>query len=245
MARIDDALSAETPGLHVIDMDAVADAVGKSGRRPDFYYAEERQQKRFNCDACGTFNDVLGRFVYCCGCGTRNELQELHADIASIRERINRGGYNEAAVQDSVSAFDSLCAQLTSELLRRVPLTESRKGRLSSMRFHNLDRVAAELNAVFDIDLAEGLKPTELAFCRKMFCRRHVYEHNGGQVDEEYLENSGDTSVRLRQALRETQEDVHQLCSLISRMSENLLRGFHCLFPPDRDRISTRRGSRG
>jgi hypothetical protein len=39
-----------------------------------------------------------------------------------------------------------------------------------------------------------------------MFMRRHVYEHNGGEVDQQYLDASGDTTVRLKQHIRETRE---------------------------------------
>ena len=65
-----------------------------------------------------------------------------------------------------------------------------------------------------------------------MFLRRHVYEHNGGQVDQRYLDESGDTSVRFGQALREPSEDVFRLTGLILKMARNLHRGFHGLFPP-------------
>jgi hypothetical protein len=40
----------------------------------------------------------------------------------------------------------------------------------------------------------------EIAAATRFFQRRHVYEHNGGEVDEKYLGDSGDTSVRLKQA---------------------------------------------
>jgi hypothetical protein len=63
------ALSAAEDGAHVIDMDAVADAAGKDVEKPPFYYAEQSQQKQFNCSACGEFNDILGRFAYCSVCG--------------------------------------------------------------------------------------------------------------------------------------------------------------------------------
>ena len=62
-------------------MDAVAEAAGKDVEKPPFYYAEQSQQKQFNCSACGEFNDVLGRFVYCTVCGTRNDLDELENKI--------------------------------------------------------------------------------------------------------------------------------------------------------------------
>jgi hypothetical protein len=48
-----------------------------------------------------------------------------------------------------------------------------------------------------------------------MFHRRHVYEHNGGEADAKYIVDSGDNSVRLKQALSETQQSVHQFADLI------------------------------
>ena len=87
-----DVLSADIDGDYVIDMDAVADAVGKNADKPPFYYAEVSQQNKFTCNACGAFNDILGRFGYCSVCGTRNDLQELSDDIIPhIRNRINTG----------------------------------------------------------------------------------------------------------------------------------------------------------
>jgi hypothetical protein len=91
-------------------MDAVAEAVGKDGENPPFYYAEQSQQNKFTCDACGAANDILGTFGYCSGCGTRNDLQELEGKIIpGLRERINAGGPHEACAKDAVTAFDSLC----------------------------------------------------------------------------------------------------------------------------------------
>jgi len=34
-------------------------------------------------------------------------------------------------------------------------------------------------------------------FLNRMFNRRHVLIHNGGRIDQEYLDNIGDTTVRL------------------------------------------------
>ena len=58
------------------------------------------------------------------------------------------------------------------------------------------------------------------------------YEHNGGEVDQKYLDDSADTSVRLKQALRETPDSVFRTTGLILRMARNLHEGFHELFPP-------------
>ena len=39
----------------------------------------------------------------------------------------------------------------------------------------------------------------------------HIYEHNGGEVDEKYIKNSGDTSVRIKQVIRETSQTVNRI----------------------------------
>jgi GMP synthase-like glutamine amidotransferase len=66
-----------------------------------------------------------------------------------------------------------------------------------------------------------------------MFRRRHVYEHNGGQVDERYLQESGDTTVRLNQALREHAGSLHRFANSIAQMGRNLHEGFSQIFPPE------------
>jgi Zn finger protein HypA/HybF involved in hydrogenase expression len=232
--KMRDALSADADGEYVIDMDAVADAAGNAAEKPPFYYAEESQQNKFKCSACGSFNDILGVFGYCSRCGTRNDLQELSEKvIPAIRERINAGGPYEACVKDSISAFDSSVGQYVSQLVRLGPMTQARRNKLENRRFHNLQAVAAELKTIFDIDVLEGLKPDDVDFAALMFHRRHVYEHKAGEADEKYIADSGDKSVRPKQALRETQESAHRIVGLVLKMAANVHRVFHEILPPE------------
>lgn len=232
-AQLSDALDAEADGDHLIDMDAVAEAAGKGAEKPPFYYAEESQQNKFNCHACGEFNDILGTFGYCSICGTRNDLQEFERSTAHLRNRINAGGTYEACVRDAVASFDSLCGQYVRQLLQRIPMTPARRARFDRMRFHNLGTTAAEIKDAFEIDILDGLTDEEVDFAALMFHRRHVYEHKGGEADEKYILDSGDSSIRQKQALRETQESAHRLTGLVAKMAGNLDRGFHEIFPPE------------
>lgn len=238
MALLMEALHAEKPGEYKIDLDAVADAVGKEGEKPAFYYADESQQNKFTCSACGEFNDVLGTYCYCSGCGTRNDMQEVEGIIKGLRERIRGGTQNEACVRDLVSAFDSFCGRYMEQLLLHVPLSSRRTARLKGMRFHNLRPVVEAFANAFDIDIVDGMKPEDVAFLERMFHRRHVYEHKGGEADEKYIQDSGDTSVRPKQALRETQESAYSLATAISRLAANVHRGFHDILQPDKSRIT-------
>jgi hypothetical protein len=65
-----------------------------------------------------------------------------------------------------------------------------------------------------------------------LFHRRHVYEHKGGEVDQKYLDDTGDTTVKLKQRLHETQGDAHRLVGLLVKMARNVHATFHEMFPP-------------
>jgi hypothetical protein len=241
--KMRDLLGADKDGEYIIDMDAVADAAGADVEKPPFYYAEESQQNKYKCSACGGFNDILGVFGYCSRCGTRNDLQELsEKGIPAIRERINSGGPYEGCVRDSVAAFDSLAGQYVGELVRLVPLTQARKNKLENRRFQNLQVVAEELKEIFDIDLFENFRSEDVEFAKMMFYRRHVYEHKGGEADEKYIAESGDTSVRPKQAIHESQQSAHRIAGLVVKMAGNLHRGFHELLPAEVGPIKHYRG---
>jgi len=222
-------------GEHVIDMDHVADQVAKTSQRPSFYHTEQSQQNHYTCSACGSADDILGRYGYCSCCGTRNDLHELTLTIETInaktRERIKAGEPLESAVPETVSAFDSVARQYAKQLAKLVPMKRERRTSLEGALFHNLKK-AEDLKTWFGINLFGGLDADDVAFIRLMFHRRHVYEHNGGEVDQRYLDESGDTSVRLKQALREKPESVFRMTGTIVKMGRSLHEGFHELFPP-------------
>ena len=184
------AMQSDDDGEHFIDMDTVADAVGKDGTKPEFYYAEEIQQNKYTCLACGDVNDILGRYGYCSTCGTHNGLLELGADIELIRDRINKNSNYEACAKDTVASFDSFARQLAKQMATRIPMTQKRRKEWKGKLFHNLKACAEDLNTVFDIKPFKSLRPEDIAFAVLMFHRRHVYEHNGGEADEKYIRNS-------------------------------------------------------
>lgn len=215
-----------------IDMDAVADATGMEGERPAFYVSDQSQQRKFKCKACDEFNDILGRFGYCASCGTRNDIVDFEVEtIAAIRTQLNDGAAPEECLRNAISAFDSVVAQFAKEFVRYVPMTQRRASRLKGQRFHNPEELRKVILDWFDIDIADGIKSMEWSSTVRMFHRRHIYEHNGGEVDQKYLNDSGDSSVRLKQHIRETREGVHEVLGSLVKMARNLHNGFHQLMP--------------
>jgi hypothetical protein len=213
-------------------MDHVADSVQEKTERPSFYYVEEKRQNTHRCEACGGTNDILGRFGYCSCCGTRNDYQLFKEIIEVIRRRVSSGADLAACVRDTVGAFDSLARSYARQLADRVPMTPRRRKEWNRFLFHNFEPTVARFREAFDIDLVAGLNQGSRAFGKLMFHRRHIYEHNGGEVDQKYIDESGDTSVKLRQMLRETRETAFRITEIVLKMAENLHRGFHEIFAP-------------
>ena len=228
--RFDEIIQSDFVGESIIDMDVVADAVAGE-KKPDFYYAEQRQQQNYICSACNGNNDILGRYGYCSICGSHNGLQELEAELAAAKTRIDEGSY-EGALSDMVSAFDSFARQLAKQLAVKVPMRKKRRNTLERALFHSLKPRANELLAWFDINLFEDMSSGDLAFITQIFLRRHVYEHNGGEVDERYIKESGDTSVRPKQRIHETNQSTLRAAHLIEKLGHNFNVGFHEIFPP-------------
>ena len=220
-------------GEHIIDMDVVVDAVNKGNTKPEFYYAGESQQNKFQCSICDTFNDILGRYGYCSHCGTHNGLQELKIDINSIRQRINTNEQYEIYLKDIVSVFDSFAHHIAEQLVLHIPMTSARKKEWKEKSFHNLRLCAEALKNVFDIKIFKNMNPDDIDFAILMFHRRRVYEHIGGQVDEKYIDQSGDTSVRPKQRIRETRETASRIATISLKMGKNIYEGFHNILPPE------------
>ena len=62
-----------------------------------------------------------------------------------------------------------------------------------------------------------------------MFNRRHVLTHSAGRVDQEYLDKSGDTSVRLNQKITVKKKEIQRLIPLLRKCAENLFKGFESI----------------
>jgi len=224
-------------GDYTINMDEVADATASSNEKPPFYYSELRRQNLFTCDACGARSDILGIYGYCSVCGTRNDLQELKTLITQLHKRISDGAPPETCVRDAVACFDSFVKRFAELLLSNVPLTPARRHLIEKRSLHDLARIVDVFKSVFDIDLSSGITDKDMQFAKRMFFRRHVYEHSGGEVDQQYIDQSGDKSVLLRQAIREDGESAHRIATIVQKLTANLHWGFHQIFPPNAEVI--------
>lgn len=160
-----------------------------------------------------------------------SELQRVA--LEKIRERLVSGELSPSdVVKQSVSEFDSAARDYVDQLITHVPMKVSRKNQLERLLFHNLDKFEELLANCFDIDLLHGMS-ADRAFVKKMFFRRHVYEHDGGVATQRYVEESGDVVLAKGDLIRETADNAHKLIGCLNRMISTFESDFQELYKPD------------
>ena len=95
--------------------DAVADAAGKDGEKPKFFYAEQSQQNKYACESCGSVQDILGKYGFCSSGGTRNDLMVVRASLKVVKKRVEAEAELVSCLKDTVTEFDSAARAIATE----------------------------------------------------------------------------------------------------------------------------------
>jgi hypothetical protein len=211
----------------------------------NWHYSEEKQQFHFTCvtDGCHTQTDILGRYGYCPGCSRtnarklfaefiENELSRLDDTKSKVSDRQERGVIWENMIVDAVSKFEALAKHARRKLLC-YPMTAKRRSQLEKLNFQQPLVADEALEQWFGFGILEWTgKPTnqprkiaqsEIPFIRKMIQKRHILIHNGGSVDQEYLEKSGDSQVRLDERIRVRSGEARRFLKIVGELGLNLL----------------------
>lgn len=212
---------------------------------PAWHYSEEKQQFHFTCDTkeCRAQTDILGQYGYCPRCGRTNSrklfaeridkmLTRVEETKKTVSERKERGVIWEGMTVTSLSDFEALARHLRVRLLR-FPLTPNRRKRLEELNFQIPAQANESLVQWFDIGVLEwagnnsipkrAVPTNDLPFIKKMIQKRHILMHNGGIVDQEYLDRSGDTGARLGERISIGSQDVKRFIGCVRAMADNLL----------------------
>jgi hypothetical protein len=210
-----------------------------------WHYSEVKQQFHFVCQTkgCKCQTDILGEYGYCPRCGLSNardvffetadkELVRLEEARSTVPDRRERENVWEKITVDALSRFEALAKHLRRRLLR-LPMTAKRRGELDHINFQqpiNADRL---LKQWFDIGMLEWagtannpkrqVPQSDLEFIKVMVQKRHILIHNGGVVDQEYLDNTGDGSVQLDERIMIRSKEAKRFLTLVRDMARNLL----------------------
>lgn len=131
-----------------------------------------------------------------------------------------------------LSEFEALAKHLRQRLLC-FPMTANRMKEVEALNFQRPLQTDEPLRQWFDIGMLRwngnttkpprAIPQDDLQFINKMIHRRHILMHNGGVVDQDYLDLSGDTQARLGERIRIRGNEAKRFIEAVRELGLNLL----------------------
>ena len=100
---------------------------------------------------------------------------------------------------------------------------------MNALNFQQLRRAEECLRNWFNIEIFDRQSPSDVEFLVIMMQRRHLFTHNGGRVDEKYISETGDKTVRLNQVIKVRSTEIVRLIPLLHACAKNLYDGFESI----------------
>jgi hypothetical protein len=156
-------------------------------------------------------------------------LQEIKTTVSDRRER---GEIWEELVGKSLSDFEHVAKHLRASLLC-FPMTAKRRKNLEALNLQRPLEADESLRQWFDIGMLEWrgnsttpgrkIPDADVMFIRKMIQKRHILTHSGGIVDQNYIDLSGDSQVRLGERIDVRSHEAKRFIECVQAMGANLL----------------------
>jgi Zn finger protein HypA/HybF involved in hydrogenase expression len=141
--------------------------------------SEKPVDTEIECPTCKLKFQIFGIFGYCPSCREESlliyetNLQIIIQEInnASDKTRALRHAYN-----DLVSTFEGYCKHV------------AKRNGLESTNFQNL-KSTKELFKKYQLDIYKDISETEKTTIKRVFEKRHAYQHAQGQITDKYIQN--------------------------------------------------------
>jgi len=204
-----------------------------------FVYSEERQQRHNQCKECKVMYDIIGEFGCCPNCGKLNAFEVFNEKLAHSLKRLNNASIIETdkelqhteyaeILKNCVSDFEAMAKDIRDELLR-IPATPNRKEELKRINFQRINEANEKLSKWFDIDFLNAVSEIDKLFINICFQRRHILTHNSGVVDEKYIRDTNDQTVRLNQRIKIDKDEACKLIHLTRTIAKRLFDSFESI----------------
>lgn len=156
------------------------------------YYQENELETHITCDNCGLGFAVFGVFASCPDCAQLNALVIFNKSIDVARKRliligsVDKSDFSlkEAILEDALSGGISTFDGLGKALRNKYP--EKLAARPRNL-FQNVVALSDCLTSTCGKSLEDLIGKSKYEFLTKWFQVRHIYEHNMGVVDDDFV----------------------------------------------------------
>lgn len=174
---------------------------------------------------CGLTYSITGVTVICPNCVIFNSRQLFLEQIEKIKSSIAANSDWEN-LSDCLSKLVSQFDGYGRATIRFQYFTSIIPTSVKSISFQNLEGANRNIQREFDISIKDFVQPDEWGLLNKYFQRRHVIAHSLGVTDQDYIDKTGDTRVRVGQLIT---LDPTELISAIDISIKLALKIYGCL----------------
>jgi hypothetical protein len=199
---------------------------------PDFpiqFYQEKILETNVTCDTCGLAFSIYGVFSNCPDCGKLNARVIYDKSLDASNGKLVLSGDNtidehvradliKDALTGTVSAFDAL-----GKALRAKHTAIPAKPNNLFQNFLALDKALATLTGK---NISQFLTPADSDFLFLMFRVRHIYEHNAGVVDSDFVKKQPAYAHLLGRKYLLKKDDVSTFIVLMRQLGDAIYSEF-------------------
>ena len=211
----------------------------KPGKRVSFINNPVGQmpewEQEISCEKCGTTYSVIGSAYFCPCCGYNSASSSFSESLDTIQKMLDSveqmkalfgekydadkadtmcRSMIEGSLGDCVSAFQKFAEQ------RYIEITGN-KARVND--FQIIDKGCKLFKDSLGYGYEKWLSVNELQTLNIYFQKRHLFEHNNGMVDQQYLSKTGDANYSLGQRLIIRKSEIEEVLRILKKLGDGIL----------------------
>jgi len=189
---------------------------------PIKYYNESELETHLTCDNCRLEFAIYGVFSRCPDCSQLNAFSVFQKSIEVCKKQIELFSLfqNDKDVElanlkfilgNAISSFDGLGKELRKKLDGKFPDKPKNL-------FQNIDELEKILLQNFNLDIKTNL--SNFLFLRQMFQVRHIFEHNMGVIDADFIKKVPSLSHLVDRKYPLTLNEVQLFLNLLTDLGK-------------------------
>lgn len=190
---------------------------------PINYYQEKKLETDIVCNNCGLEFSIYGVFTTCPDCKELSALTIFKKSLESVKKRIELSNdlqdneMKKMLLEDSlsgcISSFDGLGKALKKKYNTKLSNTKN--------LFQKINILSKELN-LYGIDISKIIGNNNYDFIFEMFQARHLFEHNFGEIDDDFIKYFPQYKSQLKHKYLLEDKKILNLAELLQILGEKI-----------------------
>ena len=190
-------------------------------------------EQKIICEHCGTRYAVIGSAFYCPACGTNSASQTFIEFIKTTYSKLNNIDNIRKAIEnkdDAERIIRALLESIPNDLVESIQcLSEAIYNKFPNkkdqkknvfQRINDSDKIWKESAKQ---SFEDWLTPDEFTKFKIYYQKRHLFSHNNGIVDEEYIIKTNDKNYKVGERLVVNKKDATEFTSLVEKVGNAIL----------------------